>query len=130
MNEKRPGFMMLEVMICMMLVAFASLFTVKLVSEKIDLLKETQTEYELIQELKNTLFLKLITPNDKNLPNRLFTTHSSKIYTTPYEINPKSALKQFAQITKLLSVAYQPNKHAAAEQKLIGIIAYTKSEDE
>jgi hypothetical protein len=121
--------MMLEVMICMMLVAFASLFTVKLVSEKITLLKTVQSEYELISEIKNTLFLKLVRPNEKNLPNRLFTTHSSNIYTTPYEINPKSALKQFAQTTKLLSVAYQPNKHAPAEQKLIGIVAYTKTED-
>lgn len=128
MNSKSPGFMMLEIMICMMLVGFASLFTVKLVYEKIDLIKTTHNEYEILQELKNMLFLRLITPNAKNSPNLLFAKHAHGMYTTPYEINPKSSLKEFAQQAKLLSIVYQPNKQQAPEQKIVGIVAYSKKE--
>ena len=128
--KKQPGFMMIEVIISMSMVAFISMFTVNLVMHKLETIKTLHEQHDVIHDLENQLYLKLISLEEKHLPPLLFSTTTSKTITSITQISPKSELKSFKDDLKILKLSYQPNKSQPAEESVFGLVAVEQKDAE
>jgi hypothetical protein len=128
--KKQPGFMMIEVIISMSMVAFISMFTVNLVMHKLETIKTLHEQHDIIHDLENQLYLKLINPEKKHLPQLLFSAVETKTITSLAPINSKSELKSFKDHLKILRLSYQQNKSLPAEESVFGLVAVSQKDAE
>lgn len=102
---KRPGFMILETLIAMSILAMISFAAINIVSTNRTQIETLLNRYELLLIAKKHLTLRLLNPSQKEHDEAMFEHSNTIIKAKITEIEPKSSLKNYMHELKILNVA-------------------------
>lgn len=127
---KRPGFMMVEVMLAMSIITFVAMITANVISTNLNYVQTLKTRYELLSELKNHLTLKLLNPAEKEQAELFFQHPNTIIKTKTADIEPKSSLKNYVHQLKLLNVTAHKDNNKETSINVMGLVIVSQQQEQ
>jgi hypothetical protein len=125
---KRPGFMILETVIAMSVLALISFAAIKVISSNRSHIEALTNKYELLLTAKKHLTLRLLNPAQKEHDEALFERSNVIIKAKVTDIEPKSSLKNHMHDLKILNVTVHKEGFQQDAVNVIGFIMASQPE--